>query len=208
MRLPDLLDGPLPPLPALLDRVSERWWSLGPRVRVAVVLASAVLLPLFVTSAEGGAPPTAEVLVAVRDLPPGTRIGPADVAVRHREDTDLPPAATTSLPPDVQTAMLVPTGSVITSHHLSDHGIAGSIPSGRVAVAVASDRLPTSLRPGQRLDLLAGGPDGSGQVIASEARVLANHGDHIWIEMSREEAAQVAGATAWGAIGVGLLPPG
>lgn len=208
VRPPRWIRGPLPALPELLDRVSERWWSLGPRTRLVAIVAAAVALPLVVVGARGASPVLVEVLVATRDLPAGAALDAGDFTRKRRDPSDRPPAAVTSVPRGAQTAVLIPEGTVITSHHLSEHGPASTIPQGRVAAAIAADRLPAGLRAGQRLDLLAGGPDGTGQVVASDARVLANDGDHVWIEMSAEEAARVVGAATWGPLGVGLLPPG
>ncbi|MDX1658872.1 MAG: hypothetical protein R3343_08635 [Nitriliruptorales bacterium] len=206
MHLPRLFDGPPPTLPRILDELSERWWSLTPRVRFAAagaVTAVILLLASSVTDAE----PTVPVLVAATDLQPGAAITSTDVHPAQRPASTVPPAAVAELPADARAVSAIPRGAVLTTLHLARDGLAAAVEPGRVAVAVPRETLPAAIAVGQRVDLLSGTPDGRGDVLASAARVLGGDGDHTWFEVSRAEAARVAAASSWGSIGVSVLAP-
>lgn len=207
MRLPRLLDGPPPTLPGLVDQASELWWSLPPRLRLALTTIGLLCLPWAGAAAVGGPATTVPVLVANHDVGPGAPVGPDDVRTVVRPAADAPPTALRTLPDGARAATTIPEGTVLTRHDLADHGLSGSVADGRVAVAIPADGLPPHLGAGQRLDLLAGAADGTGEVVASGARVIASDEGFVWIEMTRDEAAAVTAAAAWGSVGVGLLPP-
>ena len=203
-RLPQL-SGPFPALPAALDRWSERWWALSPRVRLSSAVAAALLVVIGFAIADGSEPSTA-VLVTTRDLAAGDPVDPASVTVVERPAGTVPEGALRGLPQGAESLGPIPRGAVLTRVHLTEAGLAATVAAGRVATAVPAEALPPGIAPGQHVDLLAGTPDGQTRVLASGARVLTVGQSHVWLEVSRDEAAHVASAAAWGRIGVALLP--
>lgn len=205
-RLRDLLQGPPPALPATLDRLAEAWWSLPPRGRLLLGLVAVLgVLALLGTGAArspwGGPVP---VHVAAHDLPPGHLVQPGDVRQRDW------PEAVAPAPVEVVGRRLgtgVPAGSPVTAAHLSQPGPAAGLGPARVAVPLPAEVLPVSaseLGPGQRLDLLA--VEADGPPLARAATVLVVHDSHVWMAVSRSEAAAVAGALGRGALSIALLP--
>lgn len=139
-RLPRLLAGPRPVLPAPVDRASEWWAGLPPRGRTAVVVLLAVALALGVAArvraAEqrwGGAPVAA--LVAASDLPVGS--DPAGHLRRVQLPPGaLPPRALTAVAPGAVLALALPEGAVLTRAHLDPRGPAAGLPAGLRALPV------------------------------------------------------------------------
>lgn len=163
-RLTRPLHGPHPALPAALDRCSERWWRLPPRLRVlTVVLAVCSLLALDqwrVAQAQQrwGGPPRRAL-----------------VAVEHGHVGDRPVLRAASLPPalvpadapqriadDARLSLALPEGAVLTKAHVSPRGPAVGLDSGLRVVPLP---IPPGLDigAGARVDVwvLTDGPDSS-----------------------------------------------
>lgn len=193
-------------LPAWLDAVSERWWTLGPRVRVVVVVAGLLLVAAGAgvrTLASPFGPPVA-VLIAADDLPAGTTLEPALLRAA-RWPRDLVPRSAARDPTGTLTLAL-PAGAVLTERHRTAEGLAGRIGDGRAAVALRSDLLP-EVPGGARVRLVGTDVGGAARVLADDARVLTHDPTTVWLEVPDGAAAQVAAAVLSGTVAVVLLPP-
>jgi hypothetical protein len=153
------LDGPPLALPAVVDRVAERWWGARPRTRalvVVVALTTVVVAGVAHAAASPHGPPT-PVLVAARDLPVGHVLAPGDLRRAHWPRDLVPAGATTRLEGTVVGPL--PRGAVATDRHVAAAGVAAAIPRGRVAVAVPGELLP-DVPAGVRLDAVTADADG------------------------------------------------
>lgn len=206
MDLPTLLPrrttgGPPLALPPVLDRCSDRWWGLPPRLR-GVVLAVVVVLALAAVG-RGAArspwgPPT-RVLVAGTDLAPGDPVA-ADALTEATRPADLLPddalAGLEQLPAQARVRGVVPAGSVLTRRHLAS-GVAGLLEPGETAVPVARDGHPP-LQAGQLVDAVVTTTQGTGSTVATRARVLAVDGTWAWIAVPVDQVEVLAGAAGSG----------
>lgn len=206
-RLAAVVGGPLPAWPGIVDAAAERWFSLAARVRLLIVGLAVVSLATAAVRVAQRSPwgPDVSVLVAARDLPTGHTLVPGDLLPTTRPGRTVPedPVAPATGWIGAVTAGPLATGAVVSGAQLADDGLADLVADGRVAVAVPADLLPP-LEPGGRVDLVGGGGQG-GQHVARDGRVLASDGAHVWVEVDRADAAQVAAAIAWGAVTVALL---
>lgn len=193
--------GPPVALPALLDRVSERWWRLPPRVRVAVVALVAVLVLAAVgrgaTRSPWGAP--TPVLVARSDLAPGDPVTSDALRTASRPDDLVPPDALTEpgqLPTGARVRGTLPAGTVLTARHLAP-GVAGLVAPDEVALPVPRDGQPP-LQAGQAVDAIVTSVQGTGTRVASDARVLAVDVDWLWVATPADRVDALAGAATSG----------
>ena len=144
------------------------------RRRVLAAVLTAVAVAAGLHSVTAPPPPRIDVLVAARDLPGGTVLAPGDLA--------QVPFAPGSVPDDLATsttgrtlAAPVRRGEPVTDVRLVGPGLADGHP-GLTAVPV---RLPDAgmvglLAAGDRIDLVAADPQGSGaRVVAAGVPVLA-----------------------------------
>lgn len=200
------LDGPPFALPDILDRASERWWSLPPRTRVVLGAGALALVLLAGLSHAAAAPygPPATVHVAARDLPIGHEVAAGDLR-RTDRPRELIPAGATSDPAGRLTAPL-PAGAVLTDGHLGSDGIASLLPTGTVAVPLPVESIPT-LAVGQHVDVVGRDVQGVGAVLARGARVIAVEAEDVWLAVSREAAPDVAAAAPTGTVSVVVLAP-
>ena len=195
-------------LPALLDRLSERWWSLPPRVRATVLVVAVVVALAAVGRGATTSPwgPPRQVLVAAVDRPVGGALGPDDVRTASWPD-DLVPAdaiAPDDLPVEARLRGFVAAGTVVTRQHLAT-GMAGLVDDGEAAVAVPADGLPL-VRGGDVVDVVAAHPDGSGVRVASAARVLAVEDAFVWLGVAQAQVDAVAAAGAAGRLTLAVRP--
>lgn len=188
-------------LPSLLDRCSERWWGLPPRLRAALL----VVLVLLALAAVGrgaarspwGAPTT--VLVAGADLTPGDPVGTGALVEATRPAELIPHDALGSLeqlPTQARVRGVVPAGSVLTRRHVAG-GIAGLLEPGETAVPVARDGHPP-LQAGQLVDAVVTTPQGTGSTVATGARILATDDTWAWIAAPVDQVEVLAGAAGSG----------
>ncbi len=204
-----MLEGPPPQLPSTLDRAAEAWARTTPRLRAVVV--AIVVLALALAAGRGAVRspwgPPGEVVVATADLPVGRTVEPGDLRTVRWPETTIPPGALTDPGPAIgrPLAATVPTGTPLTAVHVADDGPAAGLPAGDVAVPLPAPP-GIALRPGQRVDLLAGDGARGGVRLAEDARVLGVDGDTIWVAVRREESPAVVGAATWGDLSVALLP--
>jgi hypothetical protein len=97
----------------------------------------------------------------------------------------------------------VPADTPLTAAHVTDAGMAGLVAAGRVAVPLPRDVAP-GIEAGAVVDVLSAGQQGAGR-LASGARVLAVDEAHLWVEVARDEAPDVAAAAGWGAVSIALV---
>jgi pilus assembly protein CpaB len=205
-RLTRVIDGAPFAAPALLDRASERWWQLPPRLRGAL-LAMGIVVALaagtvHLAASPWGAPVT--VLVATDDLVAGQRLHAGDVRRADWPAALVPEGAIRE--PNGTVVAPVPAGGVVTDRHVGDGGLGTMIPDGRAAVALPLELLP-ELPSGTQLDLVGADLDTRGVVLARGAVVIATDDLHVWLVVDRQEAADVAAATLTGAVTVVVVPP-
>lgn len=168
-----------PPLPRGAVPAGRRLRILAWRLRHVVAATCLALAATAVVGELRPAPaPGVDVLVAARDLPVGTTLGAADVAVAGvparlavagSEASDEARAALVG----ATTAVAVPAGLPLVPQVLAGTDLAG--PPGTVVAAVhlGDDSVAALLAPGDRVDLLAASLDGGpGVVVARRALVL------------------------------------
>lgn len=192
-------------LPRWLDALSDRWWGLTPRVRVATVLGMVLLLVAastfrLVASPYGSPVP---VLVAVTDLPMGTVLEPDDLRAARWPDELAPPGAR-GTPAGTLIAPL-PAGAVLTDAHVTDRGLGGMVGPGQAAVPLPAELVP-ALEVGAAVQVVATAADGTGLVLATRAEVVAADGTSLWLAVPEETAADVAAAGLRGTVALAVVP--
>ncbi|GGC16278.1 SAF domain-containing protein [Cellulomonas carbonis] len=176
-------------LPVLLRARIVLW-----RIRRLCLLGALALVALGVARAAAPpAPATLPTVVAARDLAAGTVLTASDLRVARVPRALVPSGASGAPGPLVgsEVAVAVPAGLAVVEGLLAGDRFAVDAPDGSVVVPVrlADPAVAAILRPGDRVDLVAGSdaePTGAPDVVARDALVL---------ESSREAAA--------GALGVG-----
>ena len=144
------------------------------RRRVLAAVLTAVAVAAGLHSVTAPPPPRIDVLVAARDLPGGTVLGPGDLTPVPFTPGSVPDDLAT---PTVGRTLAAPVrrGEPVTDVRLVGPGLADGHP-GLTAVPV---RLPDAgmvglLAAGDRIDLVAADPEGSGaRVVAGGVPVLA-----------------------------------
>lgn len=210
MHLPsafDRLSGPPLSLPRGLDVLSEHYWRLGPRRRAALVgiavVSLVVLVPTQLARSPWGEP--VDVAVAARDLPAGHTLGEGDLRTVRWPDGLVPDAAVTADARGTLTGLL-PRGAVLTESHLGDGGHGALVTDGRVAVALPLDLVPEHAV-GAVLDVVGTDGQGGARTLATAARVVAVDDAHLWVELDRAHAADVAAAVRNHAATAVVHPP-
>ncbi|HET9140321.1 SAF domain-containing protein [Actinophytocola sp.] len=203
--------------PVLRDRIRTalggRWpRALAPRrILAAALLLAAVLLAL--RPDPGGGPPTRPMLVAARDLAPGSALTATDVRVVRAPETLRPPSAFEAVEAVTGRVLAGPagTGEPITAARLLGPENTRLITGGPDAVAVpvrlTDPAVADLLGPGVRVDVVSVDPKGgAGVLLASDVTVVTvRNEDHdrvtdgrlVVIGMPREAATRVA-STALG----------
>ncbi|MBI3228229.1 MAG: flagellar biosynthesis protein FlgA [Mycolicibacterium cosmeticum] len=153
------------------------------------------------------------VLVAARDLEPGTALTPADVQIEARTAATVPDGAQSDLAAALDATLAGPArrGEVLTDVRLLGSRLAEATagPQARiVSLHLADDALVDLIRPGDVVDILAGGStpggtDADPEVIATDAVVAlvsprgtgaATGADRVvLVALPRTAANQVAG---------------
>lgn len=187
-------------LPAMLDRVSERWWRLSPRLRAIVLVTLSVVVLALVGRGATTSPwgPPRQVLVLRADLPAGAPVGPDDVDHVQWPAELVPTDALGELPEDARVRGPAAADAVLTGRHLVS-GLAGLLQAGEAAVSVPTDGLPAVVA-GDVVDVVAATPDGAGHRAATAARVVAVDAAFLWLAVDRGQVDAVAAAGATGRV--------
>lgn len=147
------------------------------RLRRALVVAGVVVLALAVArQAAPPAPSTDPVVVAARDLQAGTTLAAGDLR-EVRLPVGHSPDGTAATAEDLvgrRVVVDVPARLVVVEQHLDGHRFAVDPPGGTVLVPLrlADPGMAALLRPGDRVDVVAPGPDGPARVLARAALVV------------------------------------
>ncbi len=149
------------------SRLLRRWLALS--------LLLGGLITLFLPASARGTPGTATV-VSARDLPAGTLLRPGDLEVAELPD-DIRPQGATARPASVEGRLLV--GAARAGEPLTDVRLVGAaIPgtgdpeSSTVPVRLADAGVAELLRPGQRVDVVAGAEAGREASVLADAAVV------------------------------------
>jgi pilus assembly protein CpaB len=195
--------------PLLRDRIRQLLGSRGwPRtLALRRLTAGALVLLAAVLAVQPRAPDGEPMLVAARDLAPGTSLGPSDVRVVSAPGR-LRPASALRSPDEVAGRVLAgaaTSGEPITAARLvgreNTRLATGSPDAVAVPVRLADAAVADLLSPGARVDVVTGGQHGgAGVVLASDATVVtvrpdggrATAGRLVVVAMSRDTATRVA----------------
>lgn len=204
-----LLDGPPPALPAVLDTAAERWSRLRPRARFLLVALLVAALATGLTARLAASPwgPPVPVLVAVRHLDVGEPVTADAVRVVRWPASVVPPGSLTA-PAEASGTLVAPVaaGLPVTAGHLGEGGVAALVAEGHIVVPLLRDTLPL-LAVGTRVDVIAADHDLRGSQLAADARVLAVDDHHLWVEVPRDAAPDVAAAGLRGAVVLAVVAP-
>ncbi len=151
--------------------------------RPLIAVLAAVLAWSVVSAVRPAPPPTAEVLAAARDLPPGTVVAASDLVVRSVPAGSRPADAPAAADALVGRTVVVPLRSgdaVLPRHLLTPELLAGYGPDVVAApIRLSDDAAAAVVRPGDVVDVLAATTgdaaspgSGSATVVASGVRVL------------------------------------
>jgi Flp pilus assembly protein CpaB len=179
-------------------------------------------------------PPTIDVAVTARPVAAGTELTRDDVVVRAVAADLAPPGALHTVRGLLGRAAVVglPAGAPLHATLVSDDGVSAAAPHGTVVVPVrlSDDAVAALLRPGDRIDLLAGTtsgsePDGTPRYLARGALVLpvpagrepeatggllgpASDADRpvTLVAVVPEDAPELSAVSGWGAVTAVLVP--
>lgn len=179
-------------------------------------------------------PPTVDVAVTARPVAAGTELTPDDVVLRAVAADVAPPGAVHRVRGLMGRAAVVglPAGAPLHTTLVSDDGVSAAAPRGTVVVPVrlSDDAVAALLRPGDRVDLLAGTtsggePAGTPHYLARGALVLpvpaarkpegaggllgpASDGDRpvTLVAVSPEDAPELSAVSGWGSVAAVLVP--
>lgn len=191
------------------------------QVAAAVLAALALLLALRPPppAASAAEPELVRVTVASRDLPAGTVLTGADLAVARYPPAAVPTGAATARESLFQRVLAagVRAREPITDARLIGAGLTALLPGGQVAAPVRLADLAVAglVRTGDRVDVLAVLPDAAAaEVVAGDALVLAATGAGeeagaglLLIAVDDATAARLAAAATTSTLTVNLPPP-
>lgn len=205
--------------PVLLTVRVLLWRGRGLLLVLGAVVAGAVVLRTLAP-----APPVSTpVVVAARDVVPGTALTASDVRVRHWP-VILLPAGTAQRADDVlgrEPLVPLPAGAAVLDVQLAGERFAAAVPDGAVVVPVrlADPAVVALLRPGDRVDLVRPLQAGPPEVVARRALVVqADAGaaaglldlggaeqSLVVVAVDADEGRALAAAGAWGEVGAVIV---
>jgi Flp pilus assembly protein CpaB len=179
-------------------------------------------------------PPTIDIAITARPVAAGTELTGDDVVVRSVAADLAPPGALRTVRSLLGRAAVVglPAGAPLHATLVSDDGVSAAAPHGTVVVPVrlSDDAVAALLRPGDRIDLLAGTtsgsePDGAPRYLARGALVLpvpagrepeaaggllgpASEGDRpvTLVAVTPQDAPELSAVSGWGSVTAVLVP--
>ncbi len=186
------------------------WW--------AMVLGLSLTLGLLVESGLSRARadarrfgPPVTVVVATRDLTPGTRLGPDAVDLRAWPADLVPAGALTALPRQGVAADRIQAGEPVVRARVAP----SLLPPGTRALALPAGPGNLGVRPGDEVDVLATfdplvAPPGEDPTVtvAQAATVVAVRAQAITVAVTEAEAPRVAFALSQATLTLALTPPG
>ena len=204
-----------------LRRSPLGFWALA----LALSLASGLTVSRLVGEAArraqrlGG---LVDVPVTTRSVGAGRPLGPGDVAVRRLPAAVLPAGRPAHRPEGRVTLVPLVRGEVVLATRLAPdglRGVAALVPPGHRALAVPAEPGGLSLRPGDRVDVLATfdlaagvtrGGEGEGAPtfpVATAALVVDVTGEAVTVAVPPAQAPRVAFALARGTVTLALTVP-
>lgn len=164
----------LPGLPPTRRRLRAVRHQLRRRRRLLAAALTAVAVLGVLRALAPPEPDTVEVLVAVRDLPSGTRLDDGDLVAYHYPQDLAPPDATTTALGRVLAAPLG-RGEVLTDARVVGPGLALAEPGQTILpVRLPDAGMAALLHPGDEVDLVATDPGtGASSIVARDVIVLA-----------------------------------
>jgi Flp pilus assembly protein CpaB len=230
-RLTGLLPRPGRPRSAALRRTRRILW----RWRFALAAAMfGLAATLTVHLLRPPPPPTVDVAITARAVAAGTELTRDDVVLRAIAADVAPPGAMHTVRGLLGRAAVVglPAGAPLHATLVSDDGVSAAAPRGTVVVPVrlSDDAIAALLRPGDRVDLLAGTtsssePVAEPQYLARSALVLpvpaerepegtggllgpASDGDRpvTLVAVTPEDAPELSAVSGWGSVTAVLVP--
>ncbi len=200
------MTGPLPRTRSFLRRIRRA--VLARRRVLAAVFAALAVATALRANAEPP-PPRVPVLVASQDIPAGSTLTAEDVATARFAPGTVPDGVVESAPDAVGRTTVGPVraGEPLTDVRLLGTGLLSRYPGSVAAPVRLGDRATVDLlRVGDRIDILAADPSGSGPAVlaASDVPVLAvppardagaglTRGGLILVAVSDETARTLAG---------------
>ena len=189
------------------------------RAAAALLAAVALATALHPAPEQARAPAVVEVAVAAHDLPSGTVLTAADVAVASYPPDAVPTGVASG--PDPLLGRVLAGGvrvrEPITDARLVGAGLTALLPEGQVAapVRLADVAVAALVRTGDRVDVLATPADAAAtEVVAAGALVLAASGADeesgaglLLIAVDEETAARLAAAATTATLTMNLPPP-
>ncbi|MBA8810298.1 RcpC/CpaB family pilus assembly protein [Promicromonospora sukumoe] len=179
-------------------------------------------------------PPTVDVAVTTRSIAPGTLLSREDIEIRAVDADLAPPGVLLSWRDLLGRAAVVglPAGAPLHATLVSDDGVSAAAPHGTVVVPVrlSDDAVADLLRPGDRVDLLAGTtsssePVGETRYLARGALVLPvpaarepkdaggllgaapdGEGPVTLVAVSPDDAPELSAVSGWGSVTAVLVP--
>lgn len=165
-----------------------------------------------------------DVQVAAHGVAPGSRLRSIDVTHRRLPAAALPDGHPAASPVGKVTIMPLVAGEVLLASKLAPEGLRGVaalVPPGQRALAVPVDKDGLSVRPGNRVDVLAtfdvaaGGTDEAAAAdpgpptfpVASAALVVDVGEEAVTVAVTPDEAPRVAFALARGTVTLALAAP-
>lgn len=164
----------LPGLPPTRRRLRAVRHQLRRRRRLLAAALTAVAVLGVLRALAPPEPDTVEVLVAVRDLPSGTRLDDGDL-VAHDYPQDLAPPDATTIALGRVLAAPLGRGEVLTDARVVGPGLALAEPGQTILpVRLPDAGMAALLHPGDEVDLVATDPGtGASSIVARDVIVLA-----------------------------------
>ena len=187
----------------------QRWRAVG--TLAALVLLTTTVRSLWAAeNARAAWSSTTGVMVATRDLSPGTILALPDLRVVALPEAVVPPGAARGEPARLVGSTVtrpILTGEPVASARLGPAGLsptAALLPPGWRALALPPATASPPLAAGDRVELVAvaGGPGSAApaRIVADEAEVLAASDDALTVAVPAGEVTEVVAAVAQGLV--------
>ena len=148
------------------------------------------------------------VVIATRDIPAGTTIGPGDTRSEERPIAVVPAGALTETPIGQVASAAILEGEPVVESRVAGHGM---IPAGSIGIAVPLDPGTLSLGVGDRVEVLAtfdpDSIDGNPTIVVAPLALVVDVGDAaVTLSMPQPDGERVAFALSTAVVTIALLP--